>query len=123
MQRTWTCWAGSGGKVRVQVVDAHPVETSFHAALRKRIAAALALRREVDLLDFIAEGFNPVIASRACEMAIQVGQNRARRSGMTAPKPVRNDGTDRDRAGPRSKAAIANTQPPQDQPLQEGRPT
>lgn len=48
--------------MRVQVVYAHPVETSFNAALRDRIIAALAPRHEVDLLDLNAEGFNPVMS-------------------------------------------------------------
>jgi putative NADPH-quinone reductase len=48
--------------MRVHVVFAHPVETSYGAALRDRIVASLAPRHEVDLLDLYAEGFNPVMS-------------------------------------------------------------
>jgi NAD(P)H dehydrogenase (quinone) len=48
--------------MRVLVVYAHPVETSYGAALKDRIVAALAPRHEVDLLDLNAEGFNPVMS-------------------------------------------------------------
>ena len=48
--------------MRVLLVYAHPVETSFNAALRDRIAASLSPRHEVDLLDLNAEGFNPVMS-------------------------------------------------------------
>ena len=41
---------------------AHPVETSFNAALRDQIIAALSPRHVVDLLDLNAEGFNPVMS-------------------------------------------------------------
>lgn len=53
--------------MRVLLVYAHPVELSFNAALRDRIAASLSPRHEVDLLDLHAEGFNPVM-SRAERM-------------------------------------------------------
>ena len=48
--------------MRVLLIYAHPVETSFNAALRDRIAASLSPRHEVDLLDLHAEGFNPVMS-------------------------------------------------------------
>ena len=48
--------------MRVQVVYAHPVETSFNAALKDRIVTALTPRHVVDLLDLNAEGFNPVMS-------------------------------------------------------------
>lgn len=48
--------------MRVLLITAHPVETSFNAALRDRIAVALRPRHEVDLLDLYAEGFDPVMS-------------------------------------------------------------
>ncbi len=48
--------------MRVHLVYAHPVETSFNAALRDQIVAALSPRHEVDVLDLNAEGFNPVMS-------------------------------------------------------------
>lgn len=48
--------------MRVLLVYAHPVEISFNAALRDRIAASLSPRHEVDLLDLNAEGFDPVMS-------------------------------------------------------------
>ncbi len=48
--------------MRVLLVYAHPVETSFNAALRDRIAASLSPRHDIDLLDLNAEGFNPVMS-------------------------------------------------------------
>ena len=48
--------------MRVLVVYAHPVETSFNAALKDQIVAALSPRHEVDLLDLNAERFEPVMS-------------------------------------------------------------
>ena len=48
--------------MRVLLVYAHPVETSFNAALKDRIVASLSERHEVDVLDLNAEGFNPVMS-------------------------------------------------------------
>ncbi len=48
--------------MRVLLVFAHPVETSFGAALKDCIVAALAPRHQVDLLDLYAEGFDPVMS-------------------------------------------------------------
>ncbi|WP_341894549.1 NAD(P)H-dependent oxidoreductase [Ferrovibrio terrae] len=49
--------------MRVLVLYAHPVETSFHAALHARVVAALkAAGHEVDDCDLYAEGFNPVLS-------------------------------------------------------------
>lgn len=48
--------------MRVLLITAHPVETSFNAALRDRIVAALRPRHEVDLLDLYNEGFDPVMS-------------------------------------------------------------
>jgi len=49
--------------MRVLVVFAHPVETSFAAALHQTTVAALAATgHEVDDCDLYAEGFNPVLS-------------------------------------------------------------
>lgn len=48
--------------MRVLLVYAHPVETSFNAALKEQIVASLSQRHEVDLLDLNAEGFDPVMS-------------------------------------------------------------
>lgn len=45
--------------MRVLVVYAHPVETSYGAALKDKIVSALSPRHEVDLLDLYAEDFDP----------------------------------------------------------------
>ena len=48
--------------MRVHLVFAHPVETSYGAALKSAIVAALQPRHEVDLLDLYAERFDPVMS-------------------------------------------------------------
>jgi NAD(P)H dehydrogenase (quinone) len=49
--------------MRVLVIFAHPVETSFHAAMHTRVVAALRKAgHEVDDCDLYAEGFNPVLS-------------------------------------------------------------
>lgn len=48
--------------MHVLLIYAHPVETSFNAAIRDRIGAALTPRHTVDLLDLHAEGFDPVMS-------------------------------------------------------------
>jgi len=49
--------------MRILVLYAHPVETSFHAALHARVVAALrAAGHEVDDCDLYAENFNPVLS-------------------------------------------------------------
>jgi putative NADPH-quinone reductase len=48
--------------MRILLVYAHPVETSYGAALKDRIAASLRPRHEVDLMDLYAEGFDPVMS-------------------------------------------------------------
>jgi putative NADPH-quinone reductase len=48
--------------MRVLVLYAHPVETSFGAALHRAVVGGLAARgHEVDDLDLYAEGFEPVL--------------------------------------------------------------
>ncbi len=48
--------------MRVLMLVAHPVESSFNAAVQARIVAALAPRHEVDLYDLYKEGFDPVLS-------------------------------------------------------------
>jgi len=49
--------------MRILVIYAHPVETSFHAALHARVVVALrAAGHEVDDCDLYAENFNPVLS-------------------------------------------------------------
>jgi NAD(P)H dehydrogenase (quinone) len=49
--------------MRILVIYAHPVETSFHAALHARVVAALRKAgHEVDDCDLYAEKFNPVLS-------------------------------------------------------------
>ncbi len=48
--------------MRILVIFAHPVETSFHAALHRTIVDALTRAgHEVDDCDLYAEGFDPVL--------------------------------------------------------------
>ncbi len=49
--------------MHVLLVYAHPVQTSFNAAVRDRIVMSLQPRHTVDLLDLNAEGFDPVMTS------------------------------------------------------------
>src|SRR5271169_1407815 len=49
--------------MRVLVLYAHPVETSFVAALHRQAVEALRARgHEVDDCDLYAEGFNPIMS-------------------------------------------------------------
>lgn len=49
--------------MRILVLYAHPVETSFHAAMHRRVVEALrAAGHAVDDCDLNAEGFNPVLS-------------------------------------------------------------
>lgn len=51
--------------MRVLYVYCHPLEDSFHAAIRKEALAGLAeAGYEVDLLDLYAEGFDPVLTAQ-----------------------------------------------------------
>lgn len=50
--------------MRVLYVYCHPLDDSFHAAIRKEALAGLAeAGHEVDLLDLYAEGFDPVLTA------------------------------------------------------------
>ena len=65
--------------MRALVLFAHPVETSFGAALHERIVAALRARgHEVDDCDLNAEGFDPVMRRQDRLDYHNVGVNRAR---------------------------------------------
>ena len=49
--------------MQILVIYAHPVETSFHAALHARVVATLrSAGHEVDDCDLYAENFNPVLS-------------------------------------------------------------
>jgi NAD(P)H dehydrogenase (quinone) len=65
--------------MRVFVLFAHPVETSFGAALHREVVAALKARgREVDDCDLNAEGFDPVMSRQDRLEYHDVSVNRAR---------------------------------------------
>jgi NAD(P)H dehydrogenase (quinone) len=50
--------------MRVLYVYCHPLDESFHAAIRKEALAGLAeAGHEIDLLDLYAEGFDPVLTT------------------------------------------------------------
>ncbi|MGD0562272.1 MAG: NAD(P)H-dependent oxidoreductase [Roseiarcus sp.] len=65
--------------MRTLVLFAHPVETSFAAALHDRVVGALSARgHEVDDCDLNAEGFDPVMRRQDRLDYHDVGVNRAR---------------------------------------------
>jgi NAD(P)H dehydrogenase (quinone) len=65
--------------VRVLVLFAHPVETSFGAALHAKVLATLRSRgHDVDDCDLNAEGFDPVMSRQDRIDYHNVGVNRAR---------------------------------------------
>jgi putative NADPH-quinone reductase len=64
--------------MRVLVLYAHPVETSFHAALHERVVTALrAAGHEVDDCDLYAEHFNPVLSREERLNYHDIAVNRA----------------------------------------------
>ena len=64
--------------MRVLVVFAHPVETSFVAALHGRVVETLRSRgHDVDDLDLYAEGFDPVMTRRTFINYLDTTANRA----------------------------------------------
>ncbi|MEX0852364.1 MAG: NAD(P)H-dependent oxidoreductase [Bauldia sp.] len=77
--------------MRVLVLFAHPVETSFAAALHKTAVDALAAAgHEVDDCDLYAEGFNPVLSreerlnyhdDKVCTKPVQEYVDRLRSAG------------------------------------------
>jgi putative NADPH-quinone reductase len=89
--------------MRVLVLFAHPVETSFASALHKTTVAALAAAgHEVDDCDLYAEGFNPVLSREErlnyhdegnCTKAVQDYVDRLRAAeGLVLNFPVWNFG-------------------------------
>jgi NAD(P)H dehydrogenase (quinone) len=64
--------------MRVLVLYAHPVETSFHAALHARVVESLrAAGHEVDDCDLYAENFNPVLSREERQSYHDTAVNRA----------------------------------------------
>jgi NAD(P)H dehydrogenase (quinone) len=64
--------------MRFLVVYAHPVESSFHAALHRRVVETLtAAGHEVDDCDLYAEGFQPVLSREERRAYHDAGANRA----------------------------------------------
>ena len=89
--------------MRVLVLFAHPVETSFAAALHKTAVDALAAAgHEIDDCDLYAEGFNPVLSreerlnyhdEQACTQPVQHYVDRLRAAdGLVLNFPVWNFG-------------------------------
>ena len=65
--------------MRILVLFAHPLETSFVAALHARIVETLRLRgHEVDDLDLYAEGFDPVLSRQTLIDYLDTRANRER---------------------------------------------
>jgi putative NADPH-quinone reductase len=63
--------------MRVLVVYAHPLETSFVAALHRRAVETLRARgHEVDDLDLYAEKFNPVMSAAMLRDYVDTTKNR-----------------------------------------------
>ncbi len=64
--------------MRVLVLFAHPLETSFVAALHRRVVEVLRERgHEVDDLDLYAEKFNPVMSAETMRDYVDTSKNRA----------------------------------------------
>jgi NAD(P)H dehydrogenase (quinone) len=64
--------------MKVLVIYAHPVETSFQAAVHAKVLEGLAAAgHEVDNCDLYAEGFNPVMSRQERLDYHKVGPNRA----------------------------------------------
>src|SRR5579862_8851933 len=64
--------------MRVLVVYAHPLETSFVASLRDRVVETLRLRQhQVDDLDLYGEEFNPVMSRQTYVHYLDPTANRA----------------------------------------------
>ena len=71
--------AGEGvRRLRVLVVHAHPLKTSFVSALHARIIETLrASRHEVDDLDLYAERFDPVLPAEQMQVYVDARRNTA----------------------------------------------
>jgi NAD(P)H dehydrogenase (quinone) len=65
--------------MRILILFAHPLETSFVAALHARTVETLRMRgHEVDDLDLYAEGFDPVLSRQTYIDYLDTVANRAR---------------------------------------------
>ncbi len=63
--------------MRVLYLYCHPLEESFHAAIRREAVAALQAKgHEVDLCDLYAEGFDPVLTADRRRNYHDVTKNR-----------------------------------------------
>ncbi|WP_407178642.1 NAD(P)H-dependent oxidoreductase [Bradyrhizobium sp. STM 3562] len=64
--------------MRVLYVYCHPLDDSFHAAIRKEVFAGLKQAgHEIDLLDLYAEGFDPVLTAQRRRDYHDPARNRA----------------------------------------------
>lgn len=64
--------------MRVLYVYCHPLDDSFHAAIRREALAALGgAGHAIDLLDLYAEGFDPVLSAQRRRDYHDPAQNRA----------------------------------------------
>jgi NAD(P)H dehydrogenase (quinone) len=71
--------------MRVLYLYCHPLPESFHAAIRARAVAGLAVaRHEVDLLDLYAEKFDPVMSEAARRDYHDTSRNQAGLEGYVA---------------------------------------
>ncbi len=69
--------------MRVLHLYCHPLEESFHAAIRAAAGEGLARAgHEVDLLDLYAEGFDPVLSAEARRRYHDTSRNRAGLEGQ-----------------------------------------
>src|ERR1700734_3892202 len=72
--------------MRVLYVYCHPLDDSFHAAIRKEALAGLAeAGHEVDLLDLYAEGFDPVLTARGRRGYYNPERNHANKEAYVDP--------------------------------------
>jgi putative NADPH-quinone reductase len=71
--------------MRVLYVYCHPLEESFHAAIRKEALAGLAeAKHEVDLADLYAEKFDPVMGPDERSDYHDLAKNQSRVAGYVA---------------------------------------
>jgi putative NADPH-quinone reductase len=71
--------------MRVLYVYCHPLEQSFHAAIRKEALAGLAeAKHEVDLADLYAEKFDPVMGPDERSDYHDLAKNQSRVAGYVA---------------------------------------
>ncbi|MBV8925563.1 MAG: NAD(P)H-dependent oxidoreductase [Bradyrhizobium sp.] len=71
--------------MRVLYVYCHPLDDSFHAAIRKEALAGLGeAGHEIDLLDLYAEGFDPVLTAQRRRDYHDPERNRRNNEGHVA---------------------------------------